>query len=87
MIDSLTVLWSVGRANHEYRAELLGIDGHFDLRIVRDGDVLFAQPWLSEHQAIEESERYRALLLDVHVPTVRRAVGFDARGESLTVIR
>jgi hypothetical protein len=83
MIDSLTVLWSVGRANHEYRAELLGSDGHFDLRIVRDGDLLFAQPWLSEHEAIEESERYRAQLLDV----VRRTITSDARAESVTVIR
>ena len=37
----------------------------FERRIVRDGHLMFVELWLSELAAVEEAEKYRAVLLDV----------------------
>jgi hypothetical protein len=59
------VLWTVQRSHHEYRADLLILGDNVELRIIRDGSLMFAERWPSEQAAIEESEAYRALLVDV----------------------
>ena len=65
MTGVLKVLWTVRRRDREYRAELFSLGDHVELRIIRDGSLMFAQAWPSEQAAIKESEAYRALLVDV----------------------
>jgi len=67
MTDGLKVLWTVKRRDREYRAELFSLDDYVELRIIRDGSLMSAQAWPSEQAAIEESEAYRALLLDIRL--------------------
>ena len=58
------VLWTVRRLDHEYQAVLhrLGSDT-FELRMMRDGQETYVVSLSSEQAAVEESERYREVLV------------------------
>lgn len=62
--ESVRVLWTVRRLDHEYQAAVQRVEhGGVELRIIRDGKLMFAESWSSEQGAVEESERYRELLV------------------------